>query len=65
MPAPCAMEVVRMYSIEFLDDEGETVVRHQMLTPAQAGSLMDKMISEGIGCIMYDLSGQPESTLLE
>lgn len=53
-----------MYSVEFVDGEGETVVRHQMLTPTQAGALMDKMLSEGIGCTIYDLSGQPEPILL-
>ncbi len=52
-------EVPRLYAVEFTDDEGDQVIRHEFMTPQQARRLLDEMIKREIQCQICDLSATP------
>lgn len=47
---------MRNYSMEYIDDEGETVIRHAMLTQPDALALMESFARAGVSVTMYDLT---------
>ena len=46
----------RFYSIEYVDDEGDTVVRHAMMTREEAGRLLAEFASRGVPATVNDLT---------
>ena len=50
----------RFYSLEYVDTEGDLVIRHFMLTPEEANALVQQMIAIGVICTLCDLSSQSE-----
>lgn len=66
----------RFHSIEYVDDEGDTVVRHAMMTRPEAEQLLEEFASRGASVTINDLtpeqvdaaavlSGDEESPKLE
>lgn len=51
------MEKTRLYSVEYMDDEGDTIVSHSLMTPQEALNLLEKMRMKGVSCTICDLSG--------
>lgn len=49
----------RFHSIEYVDDEGDTVVRHAMMTKEEAEQLLGEFASRGASVTINDLT--PES----
>jgi hypothetical protein len=47
---------MRNYSIEYVDEEGDTVIKHAMLSQADALALMESFAARGISAKMYDLT---------
>lgn len=48
----------KFYSIEYVDDEGDSVIRHAILEPDEAEKLVSEMTKNGIHGCVHDLSPQ-------
>lgn len=48
--------MTKFWSIEYVDDEGEQVVRHAHLTDEQATAVMDEFCRLGVVAAMHDLT---------
>lgn len=48
----------KFYVIDYIDDEGDQVVKHALLEPDEAKELWNTMVSHGIIGSMTDLSSQ-------
>lgn len=46
----------RFHSIEYVDDEGETVVRHAFMTRQEAEQLLEEFASRGSSVVIHDLT---------
>lgn len=46
----------RFHSIEYVDDEGEQVVKHAMLTPDEAWQLVQEFAARGASVAVHDLT---------
>jgi hypothetical protein len=51
------MGKTRLYSVEYIDDEGDSVINHAYMTPQQALDLLERMRVQGVGATICDLSG--------
>lgn len=49
----------RFYSIEYMDDEDEYVIRHASMTKSEAEELLEEFSSRGVTATIHDLT--PES----
>jgi len=46
----------RFYSVEYLDEEGEEVVRHSFMTDQQATLLIEEFARRGVFAQIHDLT---------
>ncbi len=46
----------RFHSIEYVDDEGDQVVRHAMMTSAEAQQLLEEFAARGVAVTIHDLT---------
>jgi hypothetical protein len=58
------MEAKRLYSVEFIDDEGESILKHQIMTPSEAEKLIEIMRKNRIFGTICDLSAPLADTPL-
>jgi hypothetical protein len=49
----------RLYTIDYIDEEGEQNVKHALLEPAEAEKLMEEMARHGIQGTVCDISPKP------
>jgi hypothetical protein len=54
----------RFYVIEYVDDEGDQVVKHALLEPEEAAMLVDEMARSGTSGSVTDLSPEGGMPLL-
>lgn len=50
------MEQTKLYSVEYVDDEGDSVLNHVYMTTQGALDLLEKMRIGGVACTICDLS---------
>lgn len=47
---------MRHYTIEYIDDDGDTVIQHVSMTQPQALELLEKFVKRGTTAKIYDLT---------
>lgn len=50
----------KFYSIEYIDSDGDMVIKHAIMDDAEAKELLQRMVGEGVEGKIYDLSQQQE-----
>jgi len=48
--------MLRFYAIEYVDSEGDQVVKHALLQPEEAARLVEEMAAAGVSGSVTDLS---------
>lgn len=52
----------RFYVVEYVDEEGDQVVKHVLLEPEEAAKLIENMAKKGVMGSVSDLTQQPETS---
>jgi hypothetical protein len=47
--------LVCFWSLEYIDDEGETVIKHMVATPSQMKNMIDKFANQGVSAKAYQI----------
>jgi len=47
---------MRHYSMEYVDEEGEVVIKHVSMTQSEALGLIQELARKGVSAKMYDLT---------
>jgi len=57
------MSKMKFYCIEYIDEEGDSVIRHTFLTQEQKQILLDEFSERGTKASIYDLTCMQTDTL--
>lgn len=49
----------RFHSIEYVDDEGDHVIRHAMMTSEEVQQLLEECAARGVSVTIHDLTPEP------